>query len=983
MSIWNHFVHRVRCVNASIIFSVLAGLLLNVILCVACCVAQDTLSDLPSGVASTTGFEDPYVSYRPAFAMNGFDCTRHGASCDHGLGLKQIIEHNKQPALVRALFELADEPLDIPDTRRLVARNSQRAQALGFTVLVALILEQNGSNVESALGIQSTLSATDRLEAMQALINDLDVISIKEDLPEERNTDDAVKWVGTLGNTTRFVDQYLALEQAFIHYGIAPGELFSCETKSAVLNHLEQQFRLVDSMGNRAVFELDFLEKVGLPVNILGADYDEVQAGNWSMKVHATVGYAALAQQFPEDGSCSSFTPEEEELYTHRIERAFRSAGPNDNPKRKHHWAFQTASGQRFWAEGPFYFNYGLASVIPFWQVVRAQGIEDFEYEDPFESDWFLEPLRGYADQVGPNGSVPPLEDGNKIPLEAAFMLRWNAAYSSDPELGQRFAWIAAAQKELPGEDNWLNILALPTTDEMQPPPALVAPDAGTHQIIVRRDGGTGSCAQLPEERTSPCHYVLVNGEAGKAIEAGEGHEQSDQLQLLYYVDDVSFLSDAGYDNAPGIENSSWNTYRHHNVMTIYNEGVDLGHGGLPGPRVGFECPIVAPCEVGMFANHAPVTAWDYKRYGNIDVLHGAVMLSPDAGLGESVREVAYERTVLFVDGTPPYLIDVNGVTPVAGNDPGMEMARVTMQYYVNADTEGYNGGETIRNIWDAPAAFGALPERSSHAFFIKQFAVEGEDRQEAVEDAVRETVVRGLSRGEGVPVLRLEQTNASPLSSFTTLAFMQPRMASGEGDVSCMGTHVDAVAGSEDASSGLYVWQTTPSAIDLTLVRAAATPLNEVLEHELRLGHAFDLNDWTVAKAYNTAGISIDYAGQNVVLDAGHRVGLVRLVKENATNTCLPLSTRETPGVPFYIGANFPNPVRNATSIALTLPQPAHVRMDVYDMLGRYVTTLNDRWLSSGKHEIQWEAGDIPAGTYNLRVQVGEYVESRQIAVL
>ena len=41
---------------------------------------------------STVDFEDRYVRYRPAFAMNGFDCSEQGVMCDHGLGLKQILE---------------------------------------------------------------------------------------------------------------------------------------------------------------------------------------------------------------------------------------------------------------------------------------------------------------------------------------------------------------------------------------------------------------------------------------------------------------------------------------------------------------------------------------------------------------------------------------------------------------------------------------------------------------------------------------------------------------------------------------------------------------------------------------------------------------------------------------------------------------------------------------------------------------------------
>ena len=57
-----------------------------------------------------------------------------------------------------------------------------------------------------------------------------------------------------------------------------------------------------------------------------------------------------------------------------------------------------------------------------------------------------------------------------RFPWKQRFMMRWDGSFSTDAALGKQFAWIAAAQEELPGEDNWLNILLLPTATDYQSP---------------------------------------------------------------------------------------------------------------------------------------------------------------------------------------------------------------------------------------------------------------------------------------------------------------------------------------------------------------------------------------------------------------------------------------------------------------------------------------------------------------------------------
>ena len=72
----------------------------------------------------------------------------------------------------------------------------------------------------------------------------------------------------------------------------------------------------------------------------------------------------------------------------------------------------------------------------------------------------------------------------------------------------------------------------------------------------------------------------------------------------------------------------------------------------------------------------------------------------------------------------------------------------------------------------------------------------------------------------------------------------------------------------------------------------------------------------------------------------------------------------------------NYPNPVNPATTIPLEIPMVSHVRLEVYDLLGRHVSTLFEGDLPAARHYFQWfgtgERG-IPcaSGVYFARLTV------------
>ena len=78
----------------------------------------------------------------------------------------------------------------------------------------------------------------------------------------------------------------------------------------------------------------------------------------------------------------------------------------------------------------------------------------------------------------------------------------------------------------------------------------------------------------------------------------------------------------------------------------------------------------------------------------------------------------------------------------------------------------------------------------------------------------------------------------------------------------------------------------------------------------------------------------------------------------------------------------NYPNPFNLSTDILYDISVAGYVRLAVYDMTGRTVTTLVDRLQPAGWHEIRFNAHGLPTGTYVYRLTVGEETLTRMMTL-
>ncbi|MCK4895052.1 MAG: T9SS type A sorting domain-containing protein, partial [Calditrichia bacterium] len=83
-----------------------------------------------------------------------------------------------------------------------------------------------------------------------------------------------------------------------------------------------------------------------------------------------------------------------------------------------------------------------------------------------------------------------------------------------------------------------------------------------------------------------------------------------------------------------------------------------------------------------------------------------------------------------------------------------------------------------------------------------------------------------------------------------------------------------------------------------------------------------------------------------------------------------------------------YPNPFNPVTTIQYDLPEASNIQIVVYDLLGRQIITLINRFEDPGYKQVIWNATNsqgqpVGAGVYFYQIKAGEFVETRKMVLL
>ena len=169
------------------------------------------------------------------------------------------------------------------------------------------------------------------------------------------------------------------------------------------------------------------------------------------------------------------------------------------------------------------------------------------------------------------------------------------------------------------------------------------------------------------------------------------------------------------------------------------------------------------------------------------------------------------------------------------------------------------------------------------------------------------------------------------------------------------------------------------------TAVRFRSAGANTLLGNPVDL--TFDGTDLFVAEKSNDR--ILRYANARFLTGTANAapVGQVTTLKPESIALTMPITVAvEGEGdvtEALSLGQNQPNPFRGATQFRYRLAETQHVRLAVYDLMGREVALLADGVQPASEHEMRFDAAGLAAGVYVYRLTTGGRTITRTMVLV
>jgi len=112
------------------------------------------------------------------------------------------------------------------------------------------------------------------------------------------------------------------------------------------------------------------------------------------------------------------------------------------------------------------------------------------------------------------------------------------------------------------------------------------------------------------------------------------------------------------------------------------------------------------------------------------------------------------------------------------------------------------------------------------------------------------------------------------------------------------------------------------------------------------------------------------------------HHPNKSKMISTNGFTSPLSSLDRMEPAS-FHLDRPYPNPFNPSTIIEFEIENNINVSLKVYGVNGKLMETLMERRASAGKHIINWNAKNIAAGIYFIRMRVADRVKTQKVILL
>jgi len=89
-----------------------------------------------------------------------------------------------------------------------------------------------------------------------------------------------------------------------------------------------------------------------------------------------------------------------------------------------------------------------------------------------------------------------------------------------------------------------------------------------------------------------------------------------------------------------------------------------------------------------------------------------------------------------------------------------------------------------------------------------------------------------------------------------------------------------------------------------------------------------------------------------------------------------------------FSLSQNYPNPFNPSTNIEFNLPKAAHVKIDIFNIVGQRVRTLVDEEMEFGNYVVDWDGKDenahwVSSGIYFYRMKAEDFSDIKKMLLV
>ena len=146
--------------------------------------------------------------------------------------------------------------------------------------------------------------------------------------------------------------------------------------------------------------------------------------------------------------------------------------------------------------------------------------------------------------------------------------------------------------------------------------------------------------------------------------------------------------------------------------------------------------------------------------------------------------------------------------------------------------------------------------------------------------------------------------------------------------------------------------------------------------------------NNWTI---YNTSNSGIAFDSQNLVaIDTfdnkwiGHNESGISLFREDGVIlTVIKDDKINDINKEFSLEQNYPNPFNPSTTITYSVMKSMHIKLNVYDILGREIKMLVNEEKKPGTYKIKFNADNLSSGIYCYRLIAGNFSDTKKFVLL